>query len=47
MKNSRLLIFLIDGLGDVNVPNLDSKTPLQFAHTPWLDKLCGIYSLFV
>ncbi|KAI8647161.1 putative 2,3-bisphosphoglycerate-independent phosphoglycerate mutase [Parasitella parasitica] len=39
-KSSRLLIFLIDGLGDVNIASLDSKTPLQYAHTPWLDKIC-------
>ncbi|EPB88271.1 hypothetical protein HMPREF1544_04979 [Mucor circinelloides 1006PhL] len=39
-QKSRLLIFLIDGLGDVNIPHLESKTPLQYAHTPWLDKLC-------
>jgi 2,3-bisphosphoglycerate-independent phosphoglycerate mutase len=39
--NSKLLIFLIDGLGDVAISKLNYKTPLQQAHTPWLDKLAG------
>ncbi|GAA5806453.1 hypothetical protein HPULCUR_011987 [Helicostylum pulchrum] len=38
MKN-KLLFFLIDGLGDVNIPHLESKTPLKLARIPWLDKL--------
>lgn len=37
----KLLIFLIDGIGDVAVPELGFKTPLQVAHTPWMDKLAG------
>lgn len=32
---------LLDGLGDVNVPDLDDMTPLQAAHTPALDALAG------
>ncbi|KAG1049876.1 hypothetical protein G6F43_007826 [Rhizopus delemar] len=42
MKN-RLLFFLIDGISDVAIPELDFKTPLQVACTPWMDKLaeCG------
>ncbi|KAG1420722.1 hypothetical protein G6F57_023623 [Rhizopus arrhizus] len=35
----KLLIFLIDGIGDVAVPELGFKTPLQVARTPWMDKL--------
>lgn len=38
MKN-KLLIFLIDGLGDVSIPHMNNKTPLQLAKTPNLDKL--------
>ncbi|KAI7893047.1 2,3-bisphosphoglycerate-independent phosphoglycerate mutase-domain-containing protein, partial [Mucor mucedo] len=34
----KLLMFLIDGLGDVTIPH-DGKTPLQRANTPWLDTL--------
>ncbi len=43
MKN-KLLIFLIDGLGDVSIPHMKSKTPLQLAKTPNLDELAGKYS---
>lgn len=32
---------LIDGLGDVSVPFLDGKTPLQFASTKFLDSVAG------
>ncbi|KAI8048141.1 2,3-bisphosphoglycerate-independent phosphoglycerate mutase-domain-containing protein [Gilbertella persicaria] len=38
MKN-KLLVFLIDGLGDVSISHYDSKTPLQLANTPHLDSL--------
>ncbi|KAF7729468.1 hypothetical protein EC973_004448 [Apophysomyces ossiformis] len=41
MRKSKLLIVLIDGIGDVAVPQLDGKTPLQAAHTPWMDKLAA------
>ncbi|KAI7847527.1 phosphonopyruvate decarboxylase-like protein [Circinella umbellata] len=37
----KLLLVLIDGLGDVAIPQLDYKTPLQVANTPWLDKLAA------
>ncbi|OBZ83553.1 2,3-bisphosphoglycerate-independent phosphoglycerate mutase 1 [Choanephora cucurbitarum] len=40
MKN-KLLIFLIDGLGDVNLPDHKMKTPLQLAHLPFLDELAA------
>ncbi|CAL8468172.1 g7711 [Coccomyxa elongata] len=32
---------LIDGLGDVSVPFLKGKTPLQFASTKYLDSIAG------
>ncbi|KAL1933541.1 hypothetical protein VTP01DRAFT_7631 [Rhizomucor pusillus] len=41
MKQQRLLVLLIDGVGDVAVPQLDHKTPLQAANTPWLDRLAA------
>lgn len=44
MKN-RLLFFLIDGISDVAIPELDFKTPLQVARTPWMDKLAGNYKM--
>ena len=32
---------LIDGLGDVSIPELGNRTPLEAAHTPFLDALAG------
>lgn len=40
-KREKLLIVLIDGIGDVAVPELDKRTPLQAANIPWMDKLAG------
>lgn len=40
-KREKLLIVLIDGIGDVAVPELDNRTPLQAANIPWMDKLAG------
>ncbi|ORZ13184.1 archaeal type cofactor-independent phosphoglycerate mutase [Absidia repens] len=41
MPQQKLLLLLIDGIGDVAVKRLDGKTPLQHANTPWLDKLAA------
>ncbi|KAI7897780.1 archaeal type cofactor-independent phosphoglycerate mutase, partial [Cokeromyces recurvatus] len=38
-NNKKLIFFMIDGLGDIGIPEYDSKTPLQVANTPWLDHL--------
>jgi 2,3-bisphosphoglycerate-independent phosphoglycerate mutase len=35
----RLLYVCLDGLGDDPVPELDQRTPLEAAHTPFLDAL--------
>ncbi|KAJ8656981.1 hypothetical protein O0I10_007315 [Lichtheimia ornata] len=40
-KREKLLIVLIDGIGDVAVPELDNRTPLQAANIPWMDKLAA------
>lgn len=32
---------LIDGIGDVALPQLEDLTPLQVAETPMLDKIAG------
>ncbi len=44
---ARILLLVIDGLGDVSVPSLCYRTPLQAAATPALDALaaagaCGL-----
>lgn len=40
-KQRKLLFILIDGIGDIAVPELGGQTPLQAANTPWLDRLAG------
>ena len=40
-QTGRLAFVLIDGIGDVVVPNLGGKTPLQAAHVPVLDAIAG------
>jgi len=36
---NRLLYVCLDGLGDDPIPELDDRTPLEAAHTPFLDAL--------
>ena len=41
---TRLAFVLIDGLGDVSLPGLGYRTPLQVARTPALDAIAGSLS---
>lgn len=41
MPKQKLLLLLIDGIGDVAVNELGNKTPLQYANTPWFDQIAG------
>jgi 2,3-bisphosphoglycerate-independent phosphoglycerate mutase len=47
--SNKLLIVLIDGIGDVSVSSLAGKTPLQAAHLPHLDNIARkpIHLLFL
>src|SRR5688572_29862776 len=36
---ARLVLVVLDGLGDIAPPGIDSATPLEAAHTPNLDEL--------
>ena len=40
-SRTALALVLIDGLGDINLPSLGHRTPLQAAHTPALDAIAG------
>lgn len=42
--NKKCLLLLLDGLGDRAYPELDYKTPLEYAQTPNLDLLASIGS---
>ena len=41
MARARVVVLLIDGLGDVSVPSLGQRTPLQSARTSTLDALAA------
>lgn len=41
MVSRRLAFVLIDGIGDVALPQLEDLTGLQVAHTPILDTIAG------
>ncbi len=41
MAPGRVAFVLIDGLGDVSIPELGNRTPLEAAHTPHLDAIAG------
>lgn len=43
MAPERIAFVLIDGLGDVNEAGLGGRTPLQAAHTPFLDAIAGAF----
>jgi len=38
---TKCILLIIDGVGDLPVPELDGKTPLEAAHTPVMDHLAG------
>ena len=39
MQNRKILLFLMDGVGDRPIPELNDKTPLEAAKTPTMDRL--------
>lgn len=41
VSRSKCVLLIIDGLGDLPIPDLDGKTPLEAAKTPILDQLAG------
>jgi 2,3-bisphosphoglycerate-independent phosphoglycerate mutase len=47
VSNHKCALLIIDGLGDLPIPELGGKTPLEAAHTPVLDLLAqkGVYGL--
>lgn len=41
MSRENVVLVLIDGIGDVSVPALGHRTPLQAASTPFMDAIAG------
>lgn len=41
-EHLRIAMVMIDGVGDVSVPDLSDKTPLQLAYLPFLDSIAGV-----
>lgn len=47
INNAKIILILIDGLGDASLSQLEDRTPLQYAYTPHMDNLaasgqCGL-----
>lgn len=38
---ARVLLLVIDGVGDVAIPSFGDRTPLEVAHVPHLDAIAG------
>ena len=41
LNNSKIVMLVMDGVGDLRSPEFHNKTPLEYAHTPNLDKLAS------
>lgn len=41
-KNVKIAVILIDGLADVSCAQLQGRTPLEAAETPFMDCIAGM-----
>lgn len=42
MEPARVVLLIVDGIGDVSVPEFGDRTPLEVAHVPHLDAIAGV-----
>ncbi len=42
LETERIAFVLIDGVGDVTIPQLGNRTPLEAADVPHLDAIAGL-----
>ncbi len=40
-----MVLLIVDGIGDVSVPEFGDRTPLEVAHVPHLDAIAGVRRL--
>lgn len=40
-NRAKVLLLIIDGIGDVTIPALSNRTPLEVAHTPYMDSVAA------
>lgn len=40
-SKTKYIILVPDGMGDVPIPELEDRTPLEVAHTPWMDAMAS------
>ncbi|MCA1961312.1 MAG: cofactor-independent phosphoglycerate mutase [Desulfomonile sp.] len=40
-SKTKYIIVVPDGMGDLPIPELGDRTPLEAAHTPWMDKMAS------
>lgn len=44
-SKTKYLILVPDGMGDLPIPELGDRTPLEVAHTPWMDRMASAGSI--
>jgi Predicted phosphoglycerate mutase, AP superfamily len=43
----KILFILIDGIGELGIPELQNKTPLQYLDLPYINSLAKTGNIFV
>ena len=43
-SSEKVVILIVDGLGDITIPALGDRTPLEVSHVPTMDAIAGAWS---